>query len=152
MRAQQFHVAPIERYLDTVIYHDGEEIVRITATEMTMRHPDGHSEHRKLHPNTILDDYSNFNPAMMFGQNPVELAICPLCRRPPYTFPLRDRPKVGLIRLSNAKRCAQPGCGVLCCPRHRRLCSDGHYRCTRCARKWRIAQIPVSLIFARAPD
>lgn len=136
MAQQHFQIAPIIRSTETVVRDGDEEIARFTATEMTLRHPDGKIEHSRLHENLILSDGTSFNAAMMFAQPPVQIGVCRLCRRPPYTFPVRDRPTHGLVRLTRAKTCAHRHCGSLCCPKHRTRCSDGQYRCTRCARTW----------------
>ena len=147
MSKQPFQPKPIVKTVEYVVKDGNEEIARITASEIMVRHPDGRTDHRKLHPNEVLDDGTSLNPAMLFGQDPVELAICRLCRNPPYRFPRRARPRVGLIRLSNAKRCANKHCGVLCCPKHRVLCSDSRHRCTSCARAWFWRQLFLGCFF-----
>lgn len=137
MLGQLPHIAPIVLTNETVIYDGDEEVARITGTDITIRQPDGALEQRKLHDNLVLVDGTNFNAAMMFGTPRVDIGVCRLCRRPPYTFPFCKRPTHGLVRLARAKACV---CGTLCCPKHRHRCADGRYRCPKCTWRWRLRQ------------
>ncbi|MBL1216577.1 MAG: hypothetical protein D8M59_03695 [Planctomycetes bacterium] len=137
---------PVIRSTDNVIYdNDGTEILRITASEMTIQMPDGTLEHRKKHENLILADGTSWNAAMLYAQPPVQIGACAQCRKPPYSFPFRAKPSHGLVRLTRAKTC--PDCGTLTCPKHRTRCSDGRFRCTVCARKWRLRESILGLFF-----
>ena len=136
MTQQHFQNAPIVRMTETIIRDGDEVIAHLTAKEMTLRYPDGRIEQRKSHENILLADGTSFNAAMTFARPPVQIGACRLCRQPPYMFPFREQPTHGLVRLARAKTCVHNNCGALCCPKHRTLCSDGRYRCTRCARKW----------------
>ena len=137
MSGQPFQLAPIVLTNETVIYDGDEEVARIKGSDITIRHPNGALEQRKLHDNLLLVDGTNFNAAMMFSTPRVDIGVCRPCRRPPYTFPFRKQPTHGLMRLTRAKTCA---CGVLCCPKHRHRCADGRYRCPRCLWRWRLRQ------------
>jgi hypothetical protein len=147
MAQPNLNSAPITRTVETIIRGpDGIEIRRVSAGHITIRHPDGRIEQRKLNENIVLVDGTNWNAGMLYGSNPIEIGACHLCRRPPYVFPLRDPPCAGLLRLSNAETCE---CGALCCGKHRRLCSDGEYRCTRCARWWFWLELLSRIFFCR---
>lgn len=149
MAKQLSQPRPIVKTVAYVVKDGDQEIARMTASEIIVRHPGGRIDQRKLHPIEVLDDNTGLHPTMLFGQNAAALAVCPLCCRPPYRFPRRDRPRAGLMCLENAKRCAGPKCGVLCCPKHRVLCSDNKYRCTRCARTWFWRQLLLGCFFAK---
>lgn len=136
---------PIIRTVETVFYEsDGSEVLRLSARQLTLHHPDGSIEQRKINDNLVLVDGSTWNAAMLLAQPPVAVGICELCRRPPYMFPARAKPTHGLVRLSRAKACT---CGTLCCPRHRRRCADGQIRCAHCARRWSWKERVLSLFF-----
>lgn len=139
--------APIIRTVETVFYdNDGYVVMRLSATQMTLHHPDGRIEQRKINDNLVLADGSTWNAAMLLAQPPVPIGVCGLCRKPPYTFPWRAKPTHGLVRLSRAKTCQ---CGTLCCPAHRVRCADGQVRCLRCAHTWSWKERLLSLFFAK---
>ena len=141
-----FQPGPITRITDTVIRDiNGEEVLRISTTKMTVRLPDGSVETHTSHDNIITVDGSTWNFAMLAAK--IYLAVCPLCRRPPYTFPFSKRPNHGLLRLSRAKTCV---CGALCCAAHRKLCLDGRWRCLRCARRYSLGIALKSIFFSRS--
>jgi hypothetical protein len=142
---------PILRSTDTVVRDtDGEEVVRLSATEFTVRYPDGRLESRKLHENLVLCDGTSFNASMLFANPPVQIGVCRYCRRPPYRFPWREAPTHGVLRLTRARTCSGHRCAVLCCSRHRMLCSDGRYRCLRCSRRWAWKEFVLGIFFERS--
>ena len=148
MSRQSFQNAPIIRTTHTDLLDvDGERIIRFGAQEWTLWHPDGTLEHRKHHESIVLVDGTNWNVSMLFGQNPVQIGACHLCRHPVFKVGGRDRPTHGLVRLTRAKTCCD--CGALCCPKHRKRCSDGRYRCIRCARRRSIRDFFIDIFFAR---
>lgn len=131
--------APIIRITEAVVMDGDEVVLRLRGTQVLIRNPGGKTEQRRSYENILLADNTSFNAAMLAAQPPVVLCCCRLCRHPAYSFPWREKPNHGLIRLDRAKNCAG-GCGALCCAKHRVHCSDRKYRCTRCSRKWRLAQ------------
>ena len=147
MPQPNFQSAPVISQTESVIHDkNGDEILRLGASEFTMRFPDGRIERHKVSESIILADGTNFNVGMMYTSPPIQIGVCSLCRRPPYSFPFRDTPSHGLVRLTRAKTCT---CGALCCTRHRRLCSDGRYRCLPCARRWSWKEAVLSIFFAK---
>jgi len=148
MPRQNLQNAPIIRTTDTIVRDvDGNEIARFGAHEWTLWHPDGTIEHRKHHENIVLVDGTSWNVSMLLGQNPVQIGACQLCRQPPFRIGRRDRPTHGLVRLTRAKTCCD--CGALCCPKHRRRCPDGRFRCTTCARRRSMWDFFIGILFAR---
>jgi hypothetical protein len=122
----------------------GEEILRTTASEWTLLSPEGVLTNGRLHEAIQLSDGSAWSPAMAFGQNPVLVGCCDLCRHPPFRFPRRERATHGLVRLDRAKTCP---CGTLLCPRHACRCADRRYRCPACYRRWRLRRGLLGVFF-----
>ena len=149
MARTKLTTGPIVREIDTII-HDaqGREILRVGMTETTFRHADGTFEILEKHESLTLADGSNWSPAMLLGNKPAHVGCCALCNDPPRRGIFRERPSAGLVRLSRAKTCAPP-CGKLLCPRHRKLCSDGVWRCLRCARRYALKTAIKSIFFER---
>jgi hypothetical protein len=142
------HAGPILRATDTIIRDiNGEIIATLTAEEMTVHYPDGRVVNRKKLENIELVDGTGFNAGMMLANPPVQIGVCHFCRHPPYTFPVRDKPTHGLIRLSRAKTCT---CGMLCCRKHRQLCRDGIVRCPPCTRRWFWKEAVLGIFFSRS--
>lgn len=123
----------VESVETVILDQNGDELLRIAAREITILQPGSNDVTKtKIHENIVLVDGTNWNAAMLFSQPPVHIAACRICRDPPWTFPCRERPSHGLMRLTKPV-CP---CGQLCCPRHLRRCSDGRSRCLRCTRKF----------------
>ncbi|MGD2111548.1 MAG: hypothetical protein PVI86_19400 [Phycisphaerae bacterium] len=147
MPQPNFQGAPVISQTDSVIRDkNGEEILRIGAGEFTICYPDGRIERHKVSTNIILTDGTNFNVGMMYANPPVQVGVCSLCRHPPYSFPIRQAASHGLVRLTRARTCT---CGTLCCVRHCKLCTDGRFRCLRCARKWSWKEVISRVFFAK---
>ena len=141
-------IPPIIRENLTVLKDlDGTEILRVGLHETTIKQPgSGALEVYKTHDNIRLVDGSMWNAMMLMAKPPVNLAVCPWCRHPRWKFFGREQPTHGLLRLSRAKTCS---CGQVACPRHRKLCRDGEYRCPRCASRWARNQLLLSLFFSK---
>lgn len=140
--------APIIRVTEAVFLEGDEGLMSLSGTQHLIRHQNGTIEQRRRYENKLLADNTSINGAMLGGPQPAVLTRCELCVHPPYHFPYREKPTHGLIRLDRAKSCAG-GCGALCCARHRVHCSDKKYRCTRCARKWRLGRGFLRLFFSK---
>lgn len=124
----------------------GEIVLRTTASEWTLRTPDGALTNGRLHESIQLADGSAWNPAMVFGQNPILVGCCDRCRHPPFRFLRREQSTHGLVRLDRAKTCP---CGTLLCPRHAYRCTDRRYRCPTCARRWQLREGLLGIFFKR---
>ena len=147
MPQPNFQSAPVISQTDSVIRDgNGEEILRIGASEFTVRAGDGSVRRHKVSENIVLADGTNFNVGMMYTNPPIQIGVCSLCRRPPYSFPFRDARSHGLVRLTRARTCT---CGALCCMKHCKLCSDNRFRCLRCVRRWSWKEAILCVFFAK---
>lgn len=127
---------------DNTIYDERGNVIFKTVTGQYLIHePDGSMTSRSEGSTIELVDGTQWSPAQAaMKDNPIRVGVCQLCREPPYQFPFRAKPRHGIVSLRRAKRCAGSGCGRLLCPQHRKMGSDGRWRCTVCARRhwWRM--------------
>ena len=114
---------------------DGQPLITIDSTEYSVLQPDGTVSVQSNRTLIVLVDGTTWNPAMAARQkDPVLLAICATCRRGVRGWLHAEAPTHGILAASNATpRCYD--CGETCCPRHRRRCRDGQFRCPACARR-----------------
>ena len=134
MAHQQPNIPPAKQQIQTVIYdREGNPVLTIGVEERVVAGPDGVSV-QKISRNIELEDGQTWNAAMLGGPKPVRVGLCQACRQPGVSI-LRAKSTHGLVALENARRCAGR-CGALLCPRHRKLCRDGKYRCRACARAY----------------
>jgi hypothetical protein len=122
---------PEETYFETVSLDEyGNEIVRITSLE-TNRTENGKHVARKTGRALMLVDGRLLLPHQVFGQKPIYLGVCRVCRNPPMRLWHQEVPTHGLCSLDRMKQCAD--CNVQTCPRHAKKSSyDQRYRCPAC--------------------
>jgi hypothetical protein len=114
---------------------DGQPLITIDSTEYSVLQPDGTVSVQSNRTLIVLVDGTTWNPAMAAREkDPVLLAVCATCRRGVHDWFHEEPPTHGLLAASNATpRCYD--CGEICCPRHRKRCRDGEFRCRACARR-----------------
>ncbi len=106
------HRTTINRYVDA----EGNEIDRTSYDEHESLGPDGSTITRDIE-NRVLIDGQVWNPTHATRQeNPVDVGVCGSCGQ--------------LASSPNLITCAR--CGSPRCPRHRKLCGDGEWRCPPC--------------------
>ncbi len=93
--------------------------------------------------NFVLVDGTVWSPAFLKGPRPMRLAVCEICRRPPWWS--SQRPSHGLCAAHVVSRCVR--CGDISCPNHGHWGIDGQWRCVRCLpwfRLWCLFSRPVA--------
>jgi len=83
--------------------------------------------------------------AILMARPAVALAVCAECRNPGRRWFRAHRPSHGILLAKNSHACE--GCHSRFCHRHSRLCSDGKWRCRRCALWFRIRRFFTSIFF-----
>jgi hypothetical protein len=131
--------------VQTVIHDDAGHPILIIGTQEFTVVEDGTLKQYALEDSILLQDGLAWNPAMAAGGNPVLLTSCSTCRKPPLSLLRFERATHGLLSVRNARTCAD--CGIVTCPRHRRLVA-GHWRCLRCARWYRFKRLIRPLFFS----
>ena len=128
--------------------HDtnGDVILEIGLTETRIRLPSGEVVSQRNSVSIRTTDGSIWSPAQWMANPPRHVGICEQCRHPRFSLLRRERPSHGIVLLKRAKLCE---CGVLCCPRHRRRCPDGVWRCLSCAKKYTAKQALLSVFFTK---
>ncbi len=124
---------------------NGDVILEIGLTETRIRMPSGEVVSQRNSVSIRTVDGSIWSPAQWMAPAR-HIGICEQCRHPRFSLLRRERPSHGIVLLKRAKLCE---CGVLCCPRHRRRCSDGVWRCLSCAKKYTAKQALLSIFFVR---
>ena len=145
MARQRFNLPAANRQVRTVLSDDqGNPMVQMSAGEYMVHNPDGSitvlRENRSIQLMCGLQWY----PGMTDGQKIISVGVCELCRNPPYTFPLRNKPRHGLVSMDRARQCS--GCGLLLCPRHQ----SRHGRqtfCPSCSRRYRLKNVLLRIFF-----
>ena len=84
--------------------------------------------------------------AVLLAKPPVALAVCARCRNPGRRWFRKGKPSHGILLAKNARTCA--ACHAQFCKRHAKQCSDGNWRCRRCAFWFRIKRF-FTIIFFR---
>ena len=123
---------------------NGDVILEIGLTESRIRMPSGEviSQRNSVSIRTV--DGSIWSPAQWLTNRHV--GICEQCRHPKFSLFSREKPSHGIVLLKRAQLCA---CGKCCCPKHRRQCSDGVWRCLACAKKYAAKQALLSVFFTK---
>ena len=124
-------------------------IVEVRQDEYLVIEKDGSITSYSNSRSIQLVDGSTWNPDMLRSKPPIYIGVCEICRDPGFSFFRKQHKTHGLVAMSRAKLCE---CGILCCPRHRVLCSDKRWRCHRCAKKFRLISILKPLFFERMED
>ena len=133
---------PNQNTITTITDVNGEVVLEIRQNEYLVVQPDGSFESYTHYRYITLVDGSAWVPQMMCQKPPIFVGVCSLCRK----RSLFKRRTHGLVMLARARLCE---CGVLCCPKHRTLCSDNKWRCPKCARKYRLKSLIRPLFFER---
>lgn len=133
----------------TTILRDvnGEIILEIGLEEFIVRLPDGSITFYRRSDNIQLVDGTQWNPGFLTTNPPIYIGVCEQCRKFSVSLSHRHSPNHGLVALSRAKLCE---CGLLCCPAHHHLCSDGRWRCSSCAKKYTVKELIKSIFFIRS--
>ncbi len=130
MSHQPINLTPPNNLFRTVLRdEDGTIILEIIAGESLLTEPDGSITH--IHDNTSIKLVDG--PLWYPGKPNVDVGVCSFCRKPPWKFPVRDKPTHGIVSLPNTKHCT---CGKLLCPRHTHNSTDHKFRCPVCQRKY----------------
>jgi len=133
-------------YDNTIYDEHGKPILQITSGQYIVTEPDGTMTSRSISSMFPLVCGLSWSPLEAARKdNPIRIGICPLCRHPPYRFPIRPKPRHGLVSMRRAKRCVS--CGRLICPQHRKMGADGQWRCTGCSRWYRLRTALLGLFF-----
>ena len=142
-------ITPGDLHIQTVLRdRHGTEVYRTDMQTYTIRAPDGNMTTFRVGENIGLTDGTEWNPSMsMRQQDPIDIAVCETCRRPPLSLFRPERPSHGLCNAAKAKNCAD--CGDSVCPRHCRQGPDRRFRCLRCASRDRIKRWIRPIFFGR---
>lgn len=124
----------------------GNELLRLGLYTYSVMLPNGTFRERRISDSLATTDGISWDPSMLRQNPPILLAACEACRR----GSVHRRRNHGLCTARNARMCV--ACGVICCPRHRRLCSDQHFRCLSCTRLFRLRRLVRPIFFARIED
>ena len=135
-----------ERYEALLRNLDGAIVIRSGSGTYNVNLPNGSTTQYQFSEFLQTVDGVSWSPHMLQGQDPVLLACCNRCRRPP----LFERPSHGLCTQPAVKRCAR--CHEPCCPRHQRRCTDRRIRCINCARWFRVRRFLRPLFFERVRE
>ena len=127
MSRGDFHVDSDDIIRTVYRLADGEVIEVDGFRELNIDLPDDGSRSVRTAGHQELSDGTLYTPVMAQRRRPVDLGVCAHCRRPPWQFPFRERPSLGLVRLDVAARCVE--CGRLLCPNHQFRGRDRRIRC-----------------------
>ena len=139
--------SPKHNTITTITDTRGKTIVRIKQGEYMVVDNKGNVTNHATFRNIQLVDGSTWNPTMLQAKpaSPAfHVGVCQVCRDR-----RRQRPTHGLVAMARAKLCE---CGILCCPQHRRLCSDDKWRCPRCSLKHKVKQFFKPMFFEQIED
>ncbi|MFC1805380.1 hypothetical protein ACFL09_00170 [Planctomycetota bacterium] len=126
------HIAPPSTCTKTILEdEDGSVILEMGYEDFIITNPDGSVTQQKISRSIRLACGTMWNPLMMMAKPPILVGVCGQCRRRRL---FRKPSSHGIVVLRRASYCA--GCGVLLCPKHRKLCRDRKWRCRSCARKF----------------
>ena len=142
MARQPLNIAGVDQIWQTILLDDeGKPLLEISAGEYIVHGPKGEITIRRSNCSIQLMCKQLWHP----GPKAEPLGVCELCRKPPYKFPFREKPKHGLVTLKHANYCSG-SCHLLLCPKHARYINDQFY-CPSCAAKYRAKHVMTSLFF-----
>lgn len=147
MPQHKFNMPGATQTVQTVHWDaEGNPILQIAATEYMIHLPSG--EVRSVRTNNAIQLMCGtmWHP----GMKDVPVGVCEFCRKPPYTFPFRQKPGHGLVNLKNGARCVS--CGVYACRCHIHVGPDGRPRCLDCHRKYRLRAFLRRIFFTYEED
>lgn len=122
-------------------------ILGIGLSKYMLRQPNGSIDYIQRSSNIQLVDGPQWNPGMLLANPPIYVGVCDQCRYPPFSLFRRETPCHGICTLGRAKLCVD--CGILCCPRHRKICSDQKWRCLTCNKTYKIKEWIRPIFFTR---
>ena len=136
MSPSSHNFKPVGHEIENLVEDEDGNLVESYRTEETLEsQADGSPRLVKRSTSKAGPDGLVWNPAMAKEYPP---GICRHCRRPPWRFPWRPRPRKGRLTMQKAVHCA--GCGILLCPRCRVEAEDQH-RCIPCHRYHRLKTV-----------
>ena len=141
---------PSSNAIHTITDLQGEVVVEVRQNEYVVIDSDGSVTSYTHNRSIQLVDGSAWDPSMLRARPAIFVGVCEICRNRDLSLFRRRRKTHGLVAMSRARICAT--CGALCCPGHRRLCSDNLWRCRRCSRRHGIKNILRPLFFERIED
>ena len=142
MARQPLNIAGVDQIWQTVLFDDdGKPILEVSDSEYVVNGPNGEVTIKRLNSSIQLMCNSQWHP----GPDAEPLGVCELCRKPPYKFPFRDKPKHGLVSLKYARRCSRCYSRLLC-PKHVRII-DRRFYCPSCALICRLKRLFIFLLF-----
>ena len=122
---------------------DGNPILEIGQQQYVVRSSTGELIHRSINESIKLECGTIWSPMMLLQNPPVHIGICEQCRKPTL---FKHSKSHGIVAMGRAKICND--CGQLCCPRHRKL-QDNQWRCSSCAKKYKLAKMIKSIFFKK---
>ena len=125
---------------------NGDVILEIGLEDTRIRQPDGSVVSQRNSVSIRTTDGSIWSPVQWMTKPPRYVGICDQCRNPSFSLFCREKPTHGIVLMTRAKLCE---CGALCCPKHRKLCWDGQWRCLSCAKKHIAKHLLMSVFFSR---
>lgn len=142
MARQPLNIAGVDQIWQTILWDDeGKPLLEVSASEYVIHEPKGKVTIRRSTSSIQLMCKRFWRP----GPKAEPLGVCELCRKPPYKFPFREKPKHGLVTLKYAKQCFG-SCGRLLCMKHAKRI-HGRFYCPSCAAKYRAKRILTTLLF-----
>ena len=142
---------PNQNTITTITDVHGNIAMEIRQEEYLVTESDGSISsyvHFKYIP---LVDGSSWSPFLLSKNPPIYIGICETCRNPGLSLFGRRHKTHGLVAMARAKLCVD--CGLLTCPRDRRLSKrDKKWRCLTCAKKHAVGNLLRPLFFERQED
>ena len=136
--------SPSTNIITTITDLYGNVVVEVKQNEYIVIGTDGSITSYSNHQYIQLVDGLAWSSELLRANPPVYVGVCEICRNPDFSLFRSQRKTHGLVAMSRAKICE---CGILCCPKHRVLCSDNRWRCHKCAQKFKIISILKPLFF-----
>jgi len=128
----QLHLPSDTQLFETAYYDaEGRLALEFRSGEYVTYEPDGSSVLRKRYQSMELMCRCQYHP----GLSKRPLTTCRCCRYPAFQFPLREKPRHGLLCLQHAHTCVR--CQVVLCGHHTKKIKGRPY-CGACARKTRL--------------
>lgn len=138
---------PHQNTIFSVQDHEGNVILDVRKEEYIVVEPDGSLSSYTRDQSILLVCGTVWGPSMLREKPPVYLGLCESCRNPGISLLRGQRRSHGLVAMYRARLCTD--CGILCCPRHRRIGKEGKWRCLSCDRKHRVINLLKPVFFRR---
>ncbi len=109
--ARQFNLPNVNETIESILLDENSiPILRVEAGEYEVHELDGSMTHRRVNNSILLMCGTEWHPGMW---KEVPVGVCELCRHPRYKFPLREKPRHGIVSLARATRLCSPPLKVL---------------------------------------